>query len=85
MPVARTTALALIVGSGLGLANGGVMAQAGAGLRGVAGSSAAVFVIATLGGAAASAWHAGWLRIAWRVAGSWIAAGGLLLLGWSLR
>ena len=85
MSVAMTTALALIVGAGLGLANGGAMAQAGAGLRGVAGSTAAVFVIATLAAAAASASHAGWLRIAWRVAGSWIAAGGLLLLGWSLR
>jgi len=85
MSVAMTTALALIVGAGLGLANGGAMAQAGTGLRGVAGSTAAVFIIATLAAAAASAWHAGWLRIAWRVAGSWIAAGGLLLLGWSMR
>jgi urease accessory protein len=85
MSVAMTTALALILGAGLGLANGSAMAQAGAGLRGVAGSVAAVFVIATLAAAAASAWHAGWLRIAWRVSGSWIAAGGLLLLGWALR
>lgn len=80
-----TTALAAIVGVALGFANGGAMGQAGAGLRGVAGSAAAVFVVATLAAATASAWHAGWLRIAWRVAGSWIAAGGLLLLGWSLR
>lgn len=82
--VAMTTALAFFVGVGLGLANGSAMAQAGAGLHGVAGSTAALFVIATLA-AAASAWHAGWLRIALRVVGSWIAASGLLLLGWSLR
>jgi hypothetical protein len=31
------------------------------------------------------AWQQGWQRIAWRAAGSWIAASGLLLLGWSLR
>ena len=44
-----------------------------------------VIVVATLASASAAAWQAGWMRIAWRVAGSWIAAGGLLLLGWSLR
>ncbi|HEY6354186.1 MAG TPA: HupE/UreJ family protein [Burkholderiaceae bacterium] len=82
---ATTTAIVLVVGTMLGVANGGAMMLAGAGLRGIAGSAAAVFVLATLVAAAASAWHAGWLRIAWRVAGSWIAAGGLLLLGWSLR
>ena len=45
----------------------------------------AVFVVTTLAAAAAVAWQSGWLRIAWRVAGSWVAASGLLLLGWSLR
>ena len=29
--------------------------------------------------------RAGWARIAVRVAGSWVAAIGLLMLGWSLR
>jgi urease accessory protein len=29
--------------------------------------------------------RAGWARIAVRVAGSWIAASGLLLLGWAAR
>ena len=29
--------------------------------------------------------RAGWARIALRVAGSWIAACGLLLLGWAAR
>lgn len=82
---AVTMSLAVVVGGALGYANGGAMAQAGAGLRGVLGSTAALFVVATVCSAAAVAWQAGWLRIAWRVAGSWIAAGGLLLLGWSLR
>ncbi len=80
-----TTAIAAVLGAVLGYANGCAMAQAGAGMRGIAGIAAAVFVIATLASASAAAWHAGWMRIAWRVAGSWIAAGGLLLLGWSLR
>lgn len=85
MPAAATTTLAAAAGLYLGLANGYAMAQAGAGVRGVAGIVAAVFVATTLGAASAAAWQSGWLRIAWRVAGSWVAATGLLLLGWSLR
>jgi hypothetical protein len=81
----RRAAIAAAVGLFLGLANGYAMAQAGLGVRGVGGIVGAVFVVTTLGAACAAAWQSGWLRIAWRVAGSWIAASGLLLLGWSLR
>ena len=80
-----TTTLAIAVGVFLGLANGYAMARGGPGIRGVVGIAGAVFVVATLAAAAAVAWQSGWLRIAWRVAGSWVAASGLLLLGWSLR
>ena len=85
LPAAATTAIAAAVGLFLGLANGYAMAQAGPGVRGIVGIVGAVFVVTTLGAACAAAWQSGWLRIAWRVAGSWIAASGLLLLGWSLR
>ena len=80
-----TTMIAALLGLALGYANGAALAQSGAGLRGVIGSTAAIFVVVTLGAAAASAWHGGWLRIVWRATGSWIAAGGLLLLGWTLH
>ena len=83
-PVA-TIAIAALLGVALGYANGAALAHAGAGLRGVLGSTAAIFVVVTLGAAVVTAWQAGWLRIAWRVSGSWVAAGGLLLLGWLLR
>jgi hydrogenase/urease accessory protein HupE len=85
LPAAATTAIAAALGLFLGLANGYAMAQAGSGVRGVVGIVGAVFVVTTLGAACAAAWQSGWLRIAWRVAGSWIAASALLLLGWSLR
>ena len=85
LPAAATTAIAAAVGLFLGLANGDAMAQAGSGVRGVVGIVGAVFVVTILGAACTVAWQSGWLRIAWRVAGSWIAASGLLLLGWSLR
>jgi urease accessory protein len=85
LPVAATTLIAAAVGLFLGLANGSAMAQAGPGVRGVVGIVGAVFVVTTLAAAAVVAWQQGWQRIAWRAAGSWIAASGLLLLGWSLR
>jgi hydrogenase/urease accessory protein HupE len=85
LPVAATTVIAAAVGLFLGLANGAAMAQAGPGARGVIGIVGAVFVVTTLAAAAVVAWQQGWQRIAWRAAGSWIAASGLLLLGWLLR
>jgi urease accessory protein len=85
LPLAAISALAVLLGAFLGYANGATMAQTGGGWRAIAGIAAAVFVVTTLVAACVAAWQAGWLRIAWRVAGSWIAAGGLLLLGWSLR
>ena len=44
-----------------------------------------LFVTVALAAALVVALRAPWTRIAVRVAGSWIAAIGLLLLGWSLR
>lgn len=85
LPTGVLSAIALALGLLLGAANGQAMAQAGAGLRGVIGVVAALFVTGTLVGAAAVAWQGGWLRLMWRVAGSWLAASGLLLLGWSAR
>ena len=85
LPGVATTAIAAAIGMFLGLANGVAMAQAGAGVRGAIGITCAVFVVTTLCAASAVAWQRGWQRIAWRAAGSWIAASGLLLLGWSLR
>ncbi len=85
LPAGATTAIAVLLGLLLGYVNGSAMAEAGPGVRGVLGIAGAVFVTTTLAAACVAAWQAGWMRIAWRVAGSWIAASGLLLLGWSLR
>ena len=49
------------------------------------GIACAVFVVAALVAALAAAVRAAAPRIAVRVAGSWIAAAGLFMLGWSLR
>ena len=85
VPIAATCAIIAALGLMLGYANGLAMADSGQGLRGVAGSTAAVFVLVTLVAALAAGTTIAWVRVAWRVLGSWIAASGLLLLGWALR
>jgi hypothetical protein len=85
LPAGATAAIAALLGMVLGYANGYAMAQAGPGLRGVLGIAGTVFVVTTLAAAFVAAWQAGWMRIAWRALGGWVAASGLLLLGWSLR
>ena len=46
---------------------------------------ATLFVLVALAAGLVVALRTPWTRIAVRVAGSWIAAIGLLLLGWSFR
>ena len=81
LPHAPVGALGLV----LGYANGQAMVQYGQGLSGVLGSTAAIFVFVSLIAVLAAGTTVTWMRIAWRVLGSWIAASGLLLLGWALR
>ena len=77
----------LAVGVGLlhGYLNGSAMAEAGPGALGLLGIIASLFVVAGLGAALVVGVRVPWGRVAVRVAGSWIAAIGLLSLGWSLR
>ena len=78
-------ALAVVVGLFHGYLNGTAMSQARLGTLGVVGIVSTLFAVTALAGALVVAIRASWGRIAVRVAGSWIAAIGLLLLGWSLR
>jgi hydrogenase/urease accessory protein HupE len=81
---AAVAALALVLGLLHGWQNGVAMAAAGLQATGLVGTSGAVFVVAALVAALVVALRRPWTRIAVRVAGSWIAASGLLLLGWAL-
>jgi hydrogenase/urease accessory protein HupE len=85
LPPGWVVGVALVLGSLHGYLNGSAMAQAKLGPLGLAGIVAAVFVVVALAAALVVALRAPWSRIAVRVAGSWIAAAGLLLLGWTLR
>jgi len=61
------------------------MSEAKLGALGLAGIVSTLFVTFALAAAMVVTIRFPWGRIAVRVAGSWIAAVGLLLLGWSLR
>jgi hydrogenase/urease accessory protein HupE len=67
-----------------GWLNGAAIAAAGREAIGLAGIAGAVFVLVALFAAPVARLEVRWARIALRVAGSWIAAIGLLYLGWIL-
>ena len=78
-------ALAVAVGLLHGWLNGVSLADVQREGIGLAGIASAAFVIVALASALVVSLRAPWTRIAVRVAGSWVAAIGLLMLGWSLR
>ena len=80
-----TTALAALVGLVHGYFNGTGMGQSASTVLAVLGLVAAVFILIALAAALVVQLRAQWTRIAVRVVGSWIAATGLLLLGWAVR
>jgi len=77
--------IAVAVGLLHGWLNGTGIAAAQREALGLAGIGSAIFVVVALASAFVMSLRAGWMRIAVRVAGSWVAAIGLLMLGWSLR
>ena len=79
------TALAALVGVYHGYFNGTGMGASGYTGVVLIGLVFAVFVLVALAAALVVQLRAQWTRIAVRVAGSWIAASGLLLLGWAAR
>ena len=85
MPPVGTTALAGMLGLLLGYQNASVLIADGASLLPLAGMAGGAFVFLTLVTALVVSVKEAWFRIAIRVAGSWIAASGILLLGWSFR
>jgi len=80
-----TTALAALLGLYHGYLNGTGMGQFQTATVAFLGLIFAVFVVIALAAAFVVRLQAQWARIAVRVAGSWIAASGLLMLGWAVR
>ncbi len=79
------SALAVVLGLAHGYLNGSGLGRSGQSFVAVLGLTSAVFVTIALVSAFVVRLRARWARIAVRVAGSWIAASGLLMLGWALR
>jgi urease accessory protein len=84
LPPAAVTSLAIVLGLVHGFLNG-VALREGAGALGLIGIMAMLFVLVTLASALVVSLKRPWIRIAVRVAGSWIAAIGLLMFGWAMR
>ncbi len=77
--------IAIALGLVHGYLNGSAMTDGRLGALGLAGIVTSIFVAVALAAGLVASLHRPWTRIAVRVAGSWIAAAGLLLLGWTLR
>lgn len=80
-----TTAIAALLGLYHGYLNGTGMGLSTAAAVALLGLVFAVFVLVALAAAFVVRLRVEWARIAVRVAGSWIAASGLLMLGWAFR
>jgi urease accessory protein len=79
------TALAVLLGVYNGYLNGTGMGQFDIAALALLGLAFTVFVLVALAAAFVVRLQAEWGRIAMRVVGSWIAASGLLMLGWAIH
>jgi urease accessory protein len=80
-----TTVLAALLGLYHGYLNGTGMTQSASAVVVLLGLVSAIFILVALAAAFVVQLRAQWARIAVRVAGSWIAASGFLMLGWAVR
>jgi hydrogenase/urease accessory protein HupE len=86
LPLVPVAVLAILLGLLHGLLNGSELPKTSLSSPiSVAGVGIALFVVVSLLAGQASAVPVPWARVAVRVAGSWIVAIGLLMLGWAMR
>jgi urease accessory protein len=85
LPVWGSAGIAALVGVALGYSDGSTLPTYGSGVLILLGIVATVFAVFALIVALVLPQRSRLARLAMRVSGSWIAAVGLLLLGWSLR
>ena len=78
------TAIVVVVGFVHGVLNG-VALKEGAGILGLIGIMATLFVIVAIVSAFIVTLKKPWTKIVVRVAGSWVAAIGMLMFGWLMR
>jgi urease accessory protein len=78
-------ALAIALGATTGYINVSAMSETALGAFGLAGSVTVLFILIALTAALVVSLRIPWTGIVVRAAGSWIAAAGLLLLGWTFH
>lgn len=76
---------AILLGLLHGSVNGTEFDRQRSGGLAIAGVAVSLFVVVSLLAGQAAAVRSAWARLVVRVAGSWIAASGLFMLGWSVR
>ncbi len=84
-PLLLGTLLAAVLGLDKGYLNGAGMGHPETAVVALVGLVSAVFVMIAVASAFVVTLRAEWARIAVRVVGSWVAASGLLMLGWAFR
>ena len=84
LPTPAFTVLAVAVGLVHGFFNG-IALKEGPAASGLLGIMAALFVLVALAAAAVLSLKPPWARIVIRVAGSWVTAMGILMIGWYFR
>jgi hydrogenase/urease accessory protein HupE len=82
LPPVIIATLAAVYGALHGLLNGSTLATMGAGVGSLFGIVLAALLLVLLASAAVVPVQAFWARITVRVAGSWVVAVGMLMLGW---
>jgi urease accessory protein len=86
LPLAAVGGLAISLGLLHGGLNGSELPKTNtSGQIFAAGVAAGLFVVVSLPARQADSVRAPWARVAVRVAGSWVVAIGLLMLGWAMR
>jgi urease accessory protein len=86
LPLALVDCLAMLLGLFHGILNGSELPKTSSSSQiSSAGVAVALFVTVSLLAGQAASMRVPWARVAVRVAGSWIVAIGLLMLGWAIR
>jgi urease accessory protein len=85
LPLAALIAIAAALGMLHGYDNGRDLAATTGALLAVVGIACSLFAVVSLVAGQVAVLHAQWARLAVRICGSWIAAIGLLMLGWSMK
>jgi urease accessory protein len=85
LPLAVVIAVAAALGALHGYDNGRDLAATTGALVAIAGIACSLFALVSLLAGQVAVLRAQWARLAVRISGSWIAAVGLLMLGWSTR